>query len=406
MTPDIILIRFGEYTIKGRNRGQFEKRMVEQVRRVLAPFPGVKINRTYGRIYVTLNHEPYSPIADVLKDVFGIGSFSPVKRVANELEVILGTALDVMKSLAREPETFKVSVRRVEKSFPYDSQQMNQLVGAHVLRAIPALKVNVKEPEVELRVEIQPEGTYIFSEVVQAAGGFPFATNGKAMLMLSGGIDSPVAGYLSMRKGLEIEAVHFHSYPFTSEQAKEKVIELTRRLSHFSGAPIRLHLVPFTDIQTALAGCNQDHLIITLMRRSMLRITERIAIQSGALGIITGDSLGQVASQTLSSMNVIGRTVELPLLRPLIMMDKNDIIRTAVQIGTYETSILPYEDCCTLFVPKSPSTNPNLNVVRKVESFVPGLEEMIQAAVFATEILEISPEHKSAAEKAGSDDWF
>jgi thiamine biosynthesis protein ThiI len=165
-------------------------------------------------------------------------------------------------------------------------------------------------------------------------------------------------------------------------------------------------MVPFTDIQTALAGCNQDHLIITLMRRSMLRITERLAVQSGALGIITGDSLGQVASQTLSSMNVIGRTVDLPLLRPLVMMDKNDIIRTAVQIGTYETSILPYEDCCTLFVPKSPSTNPNLNVVQKVESFVAGLEEMIEAAVFATEMLEISPEHKSVAETAGSDDWF
>ncbi|MFC0333705.1 tRNA uracil 4-sulfurtransferase ThiI [Paenibacillus sepulcri] len=406
MTPDIILIRFGEHTIKGRNRSQFEKRMLQQVRGVLAPYRRAAITRSYGRIYVALNGEPYAAIAERLKDIFGIGSFSPVRRVENILETIQAASLDAMLSLSREPATFKVSVRRVEKSFPHDSQQMNQLVGAHVLRAMPRLKVNVREPEVELRVEIQPEGTYIFSEVVEAAGGYPFASNGKAMLLLSGGIDSPVAGYLSMRKGLEIEAVHFHSYPFTSEQAKEKVIELTRRLSHYSGAPIKLHLVSFTEIQTAFAQAKQDNLIITLMRRSMLRIAQMLAVQSDALGIVTGDSLGQVASQTLSSMNVIGRSAELPLLRPLIMMDKEDIIRIAKRIGTYETSILPFEDCCTLFLPKSPSTNPNLNVVSKVESFVPELEEMIAQAVSEVETLEISPDDKLGAQAAGDDDWF
>jgi len=406
MTPDMILIRFGEHTIKGRNRGQFEKRMLQQIRKILAPYSGASISRSYGRIYITLNGEPYTPIASRLKTIFGIGSFSPVTRVENVLETIQAAALAAMLALPAEPATFKVSVRRVEKSFPHDSQQMNHLVGAHVLRAIPGLKVNVREPEVELRVEIQPEGTYIFSEVVEAAGGYPFASNGKAMLLLSGGIDSPVAGYLSMRKGLEIEAVHFYSYPFTSEQAKEKVIELTRILSAYSGAPIKLHLVPFTEIQTALAQAKQDNLIITLMRRSMLRITQQLAEQQGALGVVSGDSLGQVASQTLGSMNVIGRSTELPLLRPLIMMDKDDIIRVAKRIGTYETSILPYEDCCTLFLPKSPSTNPNLNVVRKVESFMPELEEMEARAAADKQTLAIAPEDRLGAQAAGEDNWF
>ncbi|WP_274651884.1 tRNA uracil 4-sulfurtransferase ThiI [Paenibacillus humicola] len=406
MKTDMILVRFGELTVKGRNRGQFEKRMVEQVKRMLRPFPNASIERTYGRLYISLNGEAYEEIAAKLKDVFGIVSFSPVRRTESELEAIQAAAVDVMRALPKEPETFKVSARRVLKAFPHNSQEMNHLVGSSVLRAFPALKVDVRTPEVELRVEIQPEGTYIFSEVVPGAGGFPFGTNGKAMLMLSGGIDSPVAGYLAMRKGLEIEAVHFHSYPFTSEQAKEKVIELARRLAYYSGKAIKLHLVSFTEIQTAFTQSNQDHLIITLMRRSMLRIAERLAERSGALGIVSGDSLGQVASQTLSSMNVIGRTVGLPLLRPLIMTDKNDIIRMAERIGTYKTSILPYEDCCTLFVPKSPSTNPNLKVVEKVESFVPRLSDMIEEAVAGTETIHVSEQTPAGLLSAGREDWF
>ncbi|MBW7473681.1 tRNA 4-thiouridine(8) synthase ThiI [Paenibacillus oenotherae] len=406
MKADMILIRFGEFTLKGRNRGQFERRMLQKVKGVLAPFPDAAVAHTYGRLYITLNGAPYETIAKELKLVFGIHSFSPVRRIESDLEMIRETALELMHSLPKEPVTFKVSVRRVDKSFPYDSPEMNHLVGSHVLRACPNLKVNVREPEVELRVEIQPEGTYIFNEVVEGAGGYPYGTNGKAMLLLSGGIDSPVAGYLSMRKGLELEAVHFHSYPFTSEQAKEKVIELTRRLAHYSGVPIKLHMVSFTEIQTALASSNQEPLIITLMRRSMLRIAQRLAEQSAALGIVTGDSLGQVASQTLGSMNVIGRSTELPLLRPLIMMDKNDIIRIAEEIGTYATSILPYEDCCTLFVPKSPTTNPNLKVVQKIEACIPNLDKMIEEAVAGIETISITPGARTTAEAAGNDDWF
>lgn len=406
MKPDLIMIRLGEYMIKGRNRRQFEKRIEEQIRRVLLPYPGTTVRSAYGRLYITLNDERYEPVAEQLKLIFGIHSFSPVKFTINDLEAIRDVALTVMLSLPQEPATFKVSVRRVEKKFPHETHEMNHLVGSHILRAIPNLKVKVKEPEVELRVEIQPEGTYVFSEVVKGAGGYPYGTNGKAMLLLSGGIDSPVAGYLSMRQGLELEAIHFHSYPFTSDQAKDKVIELAKRLSHFSGVTIKLHLVSFTDIQTAFAQSNRESLIITLMRRSMLHIAERLAEQSRALGLVTGDSLGQVASQTLSSMNVIGRSVNVPLLRPLITMEKDEIIQIAKQIGTFDTSILPFEDCCTLFVPKSPSTNPNLEVVERVEASIKGLEAMIDEAVAGAELIELSPDDVTAAQAAGNEDWF
>lgn len=233
--------------------------------------------------------------------------------------------------------------------------------------------------------------------------------NGKAMLLLSGGIDSPVAGWTAMRKGLEIEAVHFHSYPFTSQQATDKVVALAQRLAHYGGR-IKLHLVPFTELQTLLAQQKQDHLIITLMRRSMLRIAERLAERSGALALVTGDSLGQVASQTLGSMNVIGRTASLPLLRPLVMMDKLEIIRISERIGTYETSILPYEDCCTLFVPKSPATNPNLRVVEGIEHALgEQLERLVAEAVAGTETVVMTPQGKEEEKRptaAPEDRWF
>lgn len=406
MKPDLIIIRLGEYMVKGRNRRQFEKRMEQQIQTILVPFPGAVMSFAYGRIYIALHDEFYVDIAAQLRLIFGIHSFSPAQKTLNELEAIRAAALELMTTLPYEPATFKISVRRVQKEFPHDSQEMNHLVGSHVLRAMPHIKVKVKEPDVELRVEIQPEGTYVFSEVVQGAGGYPYGTNGKAMLLLSGGIDSPVAGYLSMRQGLEIEAIHFHSYPFTSEQAKDKVIDLGRRLSHFSGVPIKLHLVSFTDIQTALAQSNQEKLIITLMRRAMLVIAQRLAEQSGALGLVTGDSLGQVASQTLGSMNVIGRNMDLPLLRPLIMTDKNEIIRMAKQIGTYDTSILPFEDCCTLFVPKSPSTNPNLKIVERVEASIHKLQAMIDEAVATTEVIELRPNNERELVNDGSEAWF
>lgn len=380
--------------------------MLEQVKQALVPYANITYFKSFGRLYVKLNGHPYEPVADRLKDLFGIVSLSPVVSTELDLEQIRAAALAVMRSLPEEPATFKVSAKRAWKKFPHDSQEMNHLVGGHILRAMPNLKVNVRKPQVELRVDIQEEATYVFCEVIPAAGGFPYATNGKAMLLLSGGIDSPVAGWMALRKGLELEAVHFHSYPFTSEQAKEKVIDLAKRLSYYSGEPIKLHLVPFTDIQTTLAQSKADNLIITLMRRAMLRITEQLAALNGARGIVTGESLGQVASQTLPSMDVIGRATDLPLLKPLVMMDKHEIIRIAEQIGTFETSILPYEDCCTLFLPKSPSTNPNLRIIEKVEALLPSLSELIKAAVEGTEQLLLTPESATPVQAAGKDSWF
>lgn len=403
---DTIVLRYGDLTMKGRNRGRFENRMLQQVRNVLRSFPETAYWKTYGRLYVKLNGAPCEPVVERLKQLFGLVSVSPVVTAKPELESIRAAALSLMQSLDRPPATFKMSVKRAWKSFPHSSQEMNHLVGAHILRAFPELKVDVRQPELELRVDIQEEAAYIFHEVIPAAGGFPFGSNGKAMLLLSGGIDSPVAGWMAMRKGLELEAVHFHSYPFTSEQAKDKVVALAQRLTYFSGTPMKLHLVPFTDIQTAIAQSNQEHLTITLMRRAMLRIAEKLADQSGAGGLVTGESLGQVASQTLGSMNVIGRAASLPLLKPLIMMDKNEIIHIAEKIGTYETSILPYEDCCTLFLPKSPSTNPNLRVVEKVESNIPDLDGMIERAVEGTERMVLSPGEDARLPAGEEDGWF
>ncbi len=406
MREDCILVRFGELTIKGRNRGRFEDLMVKRVRQALSAFPGLRFQKTYGRLYIGLNGEPYEPVAGRLKDVFGIVSFSPVIKCSHDLQDIRDCALLVMGRVSPAPRTFKVTVRRAWKGYPHDSQEMNHLVGAYVLRNTPELKVNVRNPDTELKVDIQPEGVYVYASVEKAAGGFPLGMNGKAMLLLSGGIDSPVAGWMSMRKGLEIEAVHFHSYPFTSEQAKEKVVKLAQRLAYYGGT-MQLHLVPFTDIQTRLAQTGQEHLIITLMRRAMLQIAEKLAEKRGALAIVTGDSLGQVASQTLGSMNVIGRDTSLPLLRPLVMMDKLEIIRIAEKIGTYETSILPYEDCCTLFVPKSPATNPNLRIIEKIEQQLGDeLSRLIEEAVSGTELVSLTENGRSDVQAASTDKWF
>lgn len=407
---DMLLLRFGEISIKGKNRSRFEKAALSHVKVLLKNYPDVKIIKEFGRIYVLLNGESAHEMIAILKHVFGVTSISPVVVVPSRLEEIIEAAKLFVRDLSTERQIrFKVSARRVWKEFPHGTQEMNRLIGSPVLQFCPQLKVDVHDPELELRAEIREQGTYLYSEVYSAAGGFPLGTNGKGLLLLSGGIDSPVAGWSAMRRGLEIECVHFHSYPFTSKKAEEKVIELAKVLSRYA-CQIKLHLVPFTEIQTAIAGSGQESLTITLMRRSMLRIASLLAERSGALAIVTGDSLGQVASQTLASMNVIGRATELPILRPLVMSDKEDIISQARKIGTYDISILPYEDCCTLFVPKSPTTNPSLRIVERIEAGIAGLEHMIEEAVSNTETLVISPDEEVARQNnesaAISDDWF
>lgn len=408
---DLLLLRFGEITIKGKNRSRFEKAALSHVKLLLRAYPRTEAKKDYGRIYVVLNGEPVQEIIHALKNVFGVTSISPMKTVSSNLEDILSEATSFMQEMSwvGEKKTFKVSAKRAWKGFPHPSLEMNKLVSTPILVAVPGLKVDVHHPAVNLRVEIREHETYLYTEVIQAAGGYPLGSNGKAMLLLSGGIDSPVAGWSAMRRGLEIECVHFHSYPFTSKKAEEKVLDLARVLSSYVGQ-IKVHLVPFTEIQTILSQSGHDNLMITLMRRAMLRIATRLAENNGALALVTGDSLGQVASQTLPSMNVIGRATDLPLLRPLVMSDKEEIISMARKIGTYELSILPYEDCCTLFVPKSPATNPNLRIVESAEASLTQLTEEIEKAVQGTETLTIRPDQDidrgSAEESVVQDKWF
>ncbi|AHV98410.1 tRNA uracil 4-sulfurtransferase ThiI [Paenibacillus sabinae] len=409
---DMLLLRFGEFTLKGKNRSRFENTMLRHVKGMVKPYPKARLIKEFGRIYVELNGEPAGELLEALAKVFGISSISPVKAVKPELEEIVEASLRFIEKVDPEPgTTFKVNARRVWKDFPYGSQEMNHLVSAPVLKTFQALSVDVRKPMLELRVEVREHQAYIFCESIPAVGGYPLGTNGKAMLLLSGGIDSPVAAWSSMRRGLEVECVHFFSYPYTSREARQKVIDLARVLSRYSGR-IRLHLVPFTEVQTSFAGIGQDNLIVTLMRRAMLRIATQLAEREGALAIVTGDSLGQVASQTLPSMNVIGRATDLPLLRPLVMMDKSEIVEIAQQIGTYDLSILPYEDCCTLFLPKSPTTNPNLKIIEKVESLLPGYGERLAEAVAAAVTMEVTPHgNERPADEADlissvKEDWF
>lgn len=390
MKIDGILLRFGEISLKGRNRSRFEDRLYNNMKDALAKFPKLHLSRTYQRMYIEMNGEAFEPVKEALQKVFGIFSFSPTRLAPLELEEIQKIALETVLDMPTLPKTFKVSVRRANKKFPHPTMEMNHLVGSYVLRNIPELSVDLHQPEMKLNVEIRNEGAYLYSQVIHGAGGLPAGTSGKVMLMLSGGIDSPVAGYLTMKRGMQIEAVHFHSFPYTSERAKQKVVDLAKVLSQYC-VRIKVHMVPFTTIQTEIRKHCPDNLSITVMRRIMLRIVERLAERRGALGIATGESLGQVASQTLESMNVIHRVVHSPILQPVIAMDKTQIIEIAHQIGTYELSILPYEDCCTVFLPKNPATRPNLFATERAENKL-SLDELIEEAVQMTEMLTVTPE--------------
>ncbi|CAG7620310.1 tRNA uracil 4-sulfurtransferase ThiI [Paenibacillus allorhizosphaerae] len=401
MIPDRIVLRLGELTLKGRNRHRFEKQVMEQVKRVLRPFPSIAYRKEFGRIVLLTGGADVEALKAPLRKVFGITSFSPVYTSALEPETIERMALQVMQTLPDVPNTFKVNVRRANKNFPIDSQEMNRRVGGHVLRAFPDLKVDVRQPEVELKVELREEEALIYCTREEGAGGFPVGSNGKAMLMLSGGIDSPVAGYLAMRQGLRLEAVHFHSYPFTSERSQQKVKDLADKLSAYTGS-IKLHMVPFTDVQTKIHQVYNKNLLITLLRRAMMRIAGKLAVTAEAGAIVTGESLGQVASQTLGSMNAIGQVVQMPLIRPLVCMDKQSIIRIAESIDTYTLSILPYEDCCTLFLPPSPSTNPNVNVVESIERSMPWLESELDEAVRRTETVWIGNDRNKTSDPFAS----
>lgn len=407
MQADAIIVRLGELTLKGRNRHRFEQTIMRQLRAVLSPYGRLRLTTEFARVYIELNGESYEQVAGSLHQVFGISSYSPARVIGRELRDMHEAALALLREMSPPPRTFKISAKRADKSFPLDSQMIAYEVGGYVLQAVLAerqaageapLRVDVHRPEVEIRVDVRLTETYVYAAVEAGPGGYPYGSNGKAALMLSGGIDSPVAGWLAMRRGLALEAVHFHSYPYTSERARMKVVELVRTLSVYSGG-MRLHLVPFTEIQTKLKDAVPDNLLVTFMKRAMVRLTERVAEKSGAQAIVTGESLGQVASQTLPSLHAIGSIARLPLLRPLIMSDKQDIIRMAETIGTYATSVLPYEDCCTLFLPKSPSTNPNVRVIERIEAGLDWLDEASERALGDTEAMTIDRQEEQAFDR-------
>jgi len=379
MNYDSILIRYGELALKGKNRDQFEQTLMRNVKQVLAGFPQIKVSRNYGRMYVELNGEDANEILSRLQRVFGISSVSPVVRTPAEPDAIKEAALQMVRALHPEPRTFRVETRRADKRFPLKSMEVSRLVGTHILRNVPQIKVDLHQPETVVNIEIRAEGTFLSSQTLPGPGGLPVGASGKVLLLLSGGIDSPVAGWMMLKRGVTLEAIHYHSYPFTSERSLQKVRDLAHKLTYWGGT-VRLHVVPFTEIQTAIREkCPEDYLI-TIMRRFMMRIAERVAANTGALALATGESLGQVASQTLESMNTINHVVNIPILRPLIGMDKTEITEISRQIDTYELSILPYEDCCTIFTPKNPVTRPKLATAERFEEKL-DVEALVEDAV-------------------------
>ncbi len=374
------LIKYAEIGVKGKNRYIFEDALVQQIKYAVKRCDGeFKVYRTEGRIYVeALSEFDFDEVVDNLKTVFGISGICPVVYVEDEGFEKLGE--DVLKYIGEvypeKDKTFKVCARRARKNYPLTSMEINSEMGGIILDNCPKMRVDVHKPDIMLHIEIR-EKIYIYSDIIPGPGGMPVGTGGKAMLLLSGGIDSPVAGYMIAKRGVKIDAVYFHAPPYTSERAKQKVVDLARLVSRYTG-PIYLHVINFTDIQLYIyEKCPHEELTI-IMRRYMMRIAEKIAQETGCLGLITGESIGQVASQTMQSLAATNEVCTMPVYRPLIGFDKMEIVEISEKINTYETSILPYEDCCTIFVAKHPVTKPNLNIIKKHEE---NLEEKIAELV-------------------------
>ena len=384
------LIKYAEIGVKGKNRYLFEEALAQQIKCALKRCEGeFKVTRTEGRIYVhALSDFDYDETVDNLKTVFGVSGICPVIHVEDEgFEKLAQTVVAYVDKVYEDKKvTFKVQARRARKNYPMNSMEINMELGGAVLKAFPEMKVDVHHPDVMLYVEIR-EKIYIYSIEIPGPGGMPVGSNGKAMLLLSGGIDSPVAGYMIAKRGVKIDAVYFHAPPYTSDRAKQKVIDLARLVSRYAG-PVYLHVINFTDIQLYIyEKCPHEELTI-IMRRYMMKIAEMIAKENDCLGLITGESIGQVASQTVQSLAVTNEVCTLPVFRPLIGFDKMEIVEVSEKIGTYETSILPYEDCCTIFVAKHPVTKPNLNIIKRHEqNLEEKIDELVQQALDTDEML-------------------
>lgn len=384
-----IMVRYGELSTKGKNRGSFIRQLADNVKGALVAFPQLKIDAQRDRMHILLNGEDSQRVIERLQKVFGIQNFSPSLRVEKNLEAIKVGIAQIMASAYTGSETFKINAKRSDHDFELTSNELNQTLGSYVFSLYPDIKVQMKMPDINLRVEIRLDGVYLSYETIKGAGGLPVGTSGKGMLMLSGGIDSPVAGYLAMKRGVEIEAVHFASPPYTSEQALQKAKDLTEKLTPYVGN-IQFIEVPFTEIQEEIKKKVPQGYWMTLTRRMMLRLTDAIRAVRKGLVIINGESLGQVASQTLQSMVAINEVSTTPIIRPVVTMDKLEIIEIAQAIDTFELAIQPFEDCCTIFAPPQPKTRPNLDKVHHYENSL-DIDGMILRALNGLKIEVITP---------------
>lgn len=389
---NIFIVRCGEVALKGMNKPYFEKMLVNRIKKLLKKFDNVEAYRHEGLIFVRADkkHDPEMIIGEISK-VFGVASISPALECESELNSIGDAAVALMMDLIEKKgiKTFKVDAKRADKNFPVKSPEIARIIGAKVLVGCKVLKVDVHNPDCVLFVDLRKDKSYVFEQKISGFGGLPLGTNGKGMVLLSGGIDSPVAAWMMAKRGMLIEAVHFHSYPYTSQRAQEKVEDLARIIAQYCGR-FKMNVINLLPIQEQIVeNCPEEETTI-LVRRFMMRIAEKVAQKSGCTMLITGENLGQVASQTAEALVVTDATVKMPVMRPLIALDKVDIIQKAKDIGTFETSIMPYEDCCTVFLPKHPATRPKLEKILESESKL-DVDALVETAVEKMEIIDIKP---------------
>ena len=391
-----ILIRYGELSTKGRNKKMFTQKLASNIKKALVDFPQVKVIPDYDFMYLDLHEAPEEVVIEKVKPIFGIQSISPVYIVEKDMEVAKKVVLDLLSQENLEGKTFKIMTKRSDHTFEMDTNQINLFLGDAVLEAFPDIKVQLKQPDITVRIDVRREHLMVSLKTIPGAGGLPVGTSGRVMLMLSGGIDSPVAGYLAMKRGMEIQCVHFASPPYTSPQALEKTKLLAAKIARFGGS-IQFLTVPFSRIQEEIKKSVPEAYLMTIMRRFMLRITDQLRENVRALAIANGESVGQVASQTLDSMLAINDVTNTPIIRPVATMDKLDIIKVAEEINTFELSIQPFEDCCTVFAPPSPKTKPKLEKARQYEGRL-DVEGLIKEAVDGTVIEEITANYTTPVE--------
>lgn len=388
-----IMIRYGELSTKKKNRMRFINKLKNNMEHVLSIYPDVSVKTDRDRGHVYLNGTDYHEVAESLKEIFGIQAFSPSFKVEKNVDTLVKAVQEIMTSVYKDGMTFKITAKRSDHSFELDSRALNHTLGDTVFSVLPNIKAQMKQPDINLKVEIRDEAAYISYENIRGAGGLPVGTSGKGMLMLSGGIDSPVAGYLALKRGVDIEAVHFASPPYTSPGALKKAHDLTRKLTKFGGN-IQFIEVPFTEIQEEIKEKAPEAYLMTLTRRFMMRITDRIRENRNGLVIINGESLGQVASQTLESMQAINAVTATPIIRPVVTMDKLEIIDIAQKIDTFDISIQPFEDCCTIFAPDRPKTNPKIKNTEQYEKRM-DVEGLVERAVAGIMVTTIQPQADS-----------